>query len=207
MKYCSECAAPVSLQVPAGDSRPRYVCDSCRTIHYQNPNIVAGCIVEEQGRILLCRRAIEPRHGLWTLPAGFMENGETSSQAAERETREEANARVRVEDLYTLFDLPHINQVYMLFRARFEVSGFSAGSESLEVGLFAEEEIPWDSLAFPVVKATLRLYFADRAAGAFRLRLGEIQRRAGEPPAYRMRLLEGGSGPQSAGPLGWRPIE
>ncbi|HEB99512.1 MAG TPA: NUDIX hydrolase [Thiotrichales bacterium] len=190
MKYCSECAAPVSLRVPEGDNRPRYVCDQCQTIHYQNPRIVAGCVVEHEGRILLCKRAIEPRYGLWTLPAGFMENEETTLQAAARETWEEARAPVRVESLYTVFNLPHVNQVYMFFRAAFERLEFGPGPESLEVELVAEEEIPWDALAFPVVRETLKLYLEDRRAGRFPLHVGDIERLSRNPPSYRIELLE-----------------
>ncbi|BAZ95095.1 ADP-ribose pyrophosphatase [Thiohalobacter sp. COW1] len=189
MKFCSECAAPVSLQIPAGDDRPRYVCDSCRTIHYQNPNIVAGCIAEWEGRVLLCRRAIEPRYGLWTLPAGFMELGETTQQAAARETLEETNARVALDALYAVFNLPHIDQVYMLFRGRLQAPDFSAGQESLEAALFDRDDVPWDALAFQVVAETLKLYFEEQPGGRYGLHLGDIERLSHEPPRYRIRYL------------------
>ncbi|MEW8208657.1 MAG: NUDIX hydrolase [Candidatus Thiodiazotropha taylori] len=133
MNFCSQCGAKVEVKVPDGDNRPRHVCDSCSTIHYQNPKIVVGCIPVWEDQILLCRRAIEPRYGLWTLPAGFMENGETSQQGAARETLEEATARVDVEGLYGLYNLPHINQVYLIFRSRLLDLEFAAGTESLEV--------------------------------------------------------------------------
>ncbi|MCJ1885516.1 NUDIX hydrolase [Pseudomonas sp. LA21] len=170
MKFCSQCGAPVSLRIPSGDNRPRYVCDQCHTVHYQNPRIVAGCLPVWEGRILLCRRAIEPRQGFWTLPAGFMENGETLEQAAARETLEEACARVRDLQLYTLFDLPHISQVYMFFRAELADLDFCAGDESLEVALFKESDIPWGELAFPTVGRTLECYFADRIKRSFPVR-------------------------------------
>jgi ADP-ribose pyrophosphatase YjhB (NUDIX family) len=190
MKFCSSCGDPVSRRVPEGDDRPRYICDSCSTIHYENPKIVAGCIPAWEGQVLLCRRAIEPRRGLWTLPAGFMENGETTSQAAERETLEEACARVRIEALYALFNLPHIDQVYMIFRAQLRDTDFRPGAESLEVALFAEHGIPWSQLAFPVITETLRLYFSDRAQGGdFPVRVGDIERLQGLPYAYRTALL------------------
>ncbi|RRQ22462.1 NUDIX hydrolase [Thiohalobacter thiocyanaticus] len=189
MKFCSECAGPVSLRVPEGDDRPRYVCDSCCTIHYQNPNIVAGCIAEWEGRILLCRRAIEPRHGLWTLPAGFMELGETTQQAATRETLEEARARVELDALYAVFNLPHINQVYMLFRGRLLGPDFSAGEESLEVALFDRDSVPWDALAFQVVAETLKLYFGEQPGGRYGLYVGDIERLSREPLRYRTRYL------------------
>ena len=180
MKYCNQCGDPVLIRVPDGDNRPRFVCDSCQTVHYQNPRIVAGCVPVWDDRVLLCRRAIEPRRGYWTLPAGFMENGETMQQAAERETLEEACARVRDLQLYTLFDLPHINQVYMFFRGELADLEFSAGEESLEVRLFHEHEIPWDKLAFPTVGKTLKQYFLDRQEQAFPVRIRDILYRPGQ---------------------------
>lgn len=189
MKYCSACGAVVSLIVPAGDNRPRFVCSQCNEIHYQNPKIVAGCVVSAGGRVLLCRRAIEPRYGLWTVPAGFMENGETTEQAAARETFEEAQAQVDVEALYAVFNLPHIDQVYMMFRGRLRGDTYAAGAESLDVALFEETEIPWDTLAFPVVKETLRLYFEDRVRGEFPVRTGTIERLAGPGFRYRAQFL------------------
>jgi ADP-ribose pyrophosphatase YjhB (NUDIX family) len=176
MNFCSNCAAPVSLKVPVGDTLPRYVCDACNTIHYQNPRMVVGCIPEWEDRILLCRRAIEPRYGLWTVPAGFMENGETTLQGAARETLEEANARVDVVQLYALYNIPHINQVYILFRARLLDTEFSAGAETLETQLFVEDEIPWEQLAFATVRNTLTHYFADRKKGEYKFHMGTIER-------------------------------
>jgi ADP-ribose pyrophosphatase YjhB (NUDIX family) len=186
MKYCSECGSRVELLVPDGEDRPRHVCGTCGTIHYQNPKIVVGCIPEWEDRILLCRRAIEPRYGLWTLPAGFMENGETSQQGAARETLEEAGARVDVGELYALFNLPHIDQIYLLFRSRLLDPDLAPGQESLEVELFAESRIPWEEMAFPVIKETLRLYFHDRADGGFSLRSGDIVRLGGDIRRYRV---------------------
>ncbi len=177
MKYCSQCGATVSLRIPPGDTLPRYVCDTCTVIHYQNPKIVAGCVAEWEGKVLLCRRAIEPRYGLWTLPAGFMENHETTAEAAARETLEEARAEVVDLALYGLFNLPHISQVYIMFRGGLREARVGAGLESLEAALFAEDEIPWQSLAFPVVHETLRLYYRDRIAGGFRVHTGDIVRR------------------------------
>ncbi len=178
MRYCADCGAPVELRTPQDDHRQRYVCTSCDTIHYQNPKIIVGAIPEwEDGRILLCLRAIEPRHGLWTLPAGFMENGETSAEGAARETLEEANARVAVHELFGLYNLPYINQVQMLFRATLLDLDFSPGVESLDVRLFSEEEIPWEQLAFRPVKYALEHYFADRKRGEFKLHSGDL-----EPP-------------------------
>jgi len=175
MNFCSNCGARVERRVPPGDSLSRFVCASCGTIHYENPKIVVGCIPEWEDGILLCRRAIEPRHGLWTVPAGFMENGETTAQGALRETFEEANARVEILGLYALFNIPHINQVYMLFRARLLHLDFHAGAETLEARLFDESEIPWDTLAFATVRRTLQHYFSDRRAGEFHFHMGTIE--------------------------------
>ena len=174
MKFCSLCGASVELRQPLDDNRTRYVCISCGEVHYQNPKLIVGSIPVWEDRILLCRRAIEPRHGLWTLPAGFMENGETTTEAAARETLEEANARVSIGELYSLYNLPYINQVYLLFRARLLNQDFSPGVESLEVRLFSEEDIPWDSLAFRPVRLTLEHYFADRKTGGFKFRISDL---------------------------------
>lgn len=174
MNFCSNCGARVERCVPPGDSLPRFVCAGCGAIHYENPKIVVGCIPEWEDGILLCRRAIEPRHGLWTVPAGFMENGETTAQGAQRETLEEANARVEILGLYALFNIPHINQVYMLFRARLLDLDFHAGAETLEARLFAESEIPWNALAFATVRRTLQHYFSDRRTGEFHFHMGTV---------------------------------
>ena len=165
MKFCSECAHPVSLQVPPDDNRPRYVCNQCGTIHYQNPKMVIGSIPvwdhDGDTRILLCKRAIEPRYGYWTLPAGFMENNETTSEAAARETFEEAGARVQLHELFSLLNVPHVHQVHMFYRATLLDLDYLAGTESLDVKLFSEKEIPWDDIAFPTVAYTLRFFFED----------------------------------------------
>lgn len=167
MKFCSECAHPVSLLIPPDDNRPRYVCSQCGTIHYQNPKMVIGSIPvwERDGetRILLCKRAIEPRHGYWTLPAGFMENDETTTEAALRETFEEAGARVELHALFSLLNVPHVHQVHMFYRATLLDLDYQAGTESLEVELFRESEIPWEDIAFPTVSQTLKYFFADLA--------------------------------------------
>ena len=175
MKFCSNCATPVELRVPEGDSLPRYVCPACSIIHYQNPKMVVGCIPEWEDKILLCRRAIEPRHGWWTLPAGFMENAETLAQAAARETLEEANARVEMGALYAIYNLPHINQVYILFRARLLDLDFKPGAESLEVKLFSETEIPWEEMAFRAIREPLKRYFEERRQGQLGFHMGTIE--------------------------------
>ena len=189
MKFCTSCASPLNIELPQGDSRARHVCSECGEIHYQNPKIVTGCIPEWEDRILLCRRAIQPRHGFWTLPAGFMENGESAQQGAARETMEEANAKVRIVQLYATFNLPHIDQVYMLFRGQLLDTGFSPGEESLETCLYRESEIPWDELAFAVVRETLVHYFSDRKQGAFVPRVGDIHRSPGAERGYQVTML------------------
>lgn len=165
MKFCSECAQPVSLTIPPFDNRPRYVCKECGTIHYENPKLVVGSIpVWELGgetKVLLCKRAIEPRHGYWTLPAGFMENNETTAEAAARETDEEAGAHIRIGKLFTLLNVPHVHQVHLFYLATLLDLDYAAGTESLEVGLFLEHEIPWNDIAFPTVAHTLRFFFSD----------------------------------------------
>ena len=174
MNYCNQCGSEVIGKIPAGDNRLRYVCVSCEEIHYQNPKIVAGCIPEYEGKVLLCKRAIEPRYGYWTLPAGFMELEETSLEAALRETLEEANARVVISELYAVFNLPNVSQVYMMYRSQLLDLDFSAGEESLEVKLFAENEIPWDDIAFTTIKYTLKFFFQDQRNKEFSLHTGDI---------------------------------
>ena len=168
MNFCSDCGRPVSLLMPPDDNRMRHVCGHCGTIHYQNPKMVIGSIpvwdLAGDTKVLLCRRAIEPRHGYWTLPAGFMENEETTREAAQRETMEEAGARIELQDLFSLLNVPHVHQVHLFYRARLLDLDFAAGTESLEVKLFAEHEIPWDDIAFPTVSHTLKLFFDDLAA-------------------------------------------
>ena len=178
MRYCPRCAAAIERRVPAGDDRAREVCSGCGEIYYRNPKIVAGAIPEWDGRVLLCRRAIEPREGYWTLPAGYMELGETTVEAAIRETREEACAEVEGLELFAYLDIPRVSQVYVMYRARLLAAEFRAGHESHEVRLFAEPEIPWQRLAFPSIHLTLKYYFADRAAGAYAVHSEVIERRA-----------------------------
>lgn len=176
MKYCSQCGQPVALKVPAGDTLPRFVCGACQTIHYQNPKVVAGCIPEWNDQILLCRRGIEPRTGFWTFPAGFMESGEHTAQAALRETLEEACATVESASLYAVFSLPQVSQVYVVFRGSLRAPEFGAGTESLEVQLFPWDKIPWEQLAFPVIHETLARYVEDRRQGRFQVHVGVVER-------------------------------
>lgn len=168
MKFCSHCGAPVALNVPAGDHLPRYVCAACGTIHYQNPKVVVGCVPEDGGRILLCMRAIEPRRGYWTVPAGFLENNETLQQGAARESHEEALASVEIGSLLSIVHVLHSHQVHVFFRARLVEPDFGVGPESLESKMATEEEVPWEELAFPSITFTLRRYFEDRAANVER---------------------------------------
>lgn len=160
MNHCSNCGQPVSRRIPKGDTHERWVCGACGHIHYQNPLIVVGCVPEHEGRILLCRRAIEPRHGFWTVPAGFMELGESLAEGAARETREEACAEVRVGHLFACVDVIAAGQLHLFFTAKL-IGGFAPGDESLEVRLFAENEIPWDDIAFQSGRYALRKYFED----------------------------------------------
>ncbi len=174
MNFCSQCGCKVSLRVPSGDNHHRYVCDNlkCGYIHYQNPKIITGTLTTYQDKVLLCKRAIEPRNGYWTLPAGFMENGETTQDGAIRETEEEANTNIDINSLrlYTILNVPHMNQVYIFYRAILVDINFYPGEESLEVELFEESDIPWKDLAFSAITDVLKLYFKDRRNHNFSFR-------------------------------------
>ena len=165
MKFCSNCGSPVELRIPDGDHLPRFVCGVCNTIHYQNPRIIAGCVPEWDNKILLCKRAIEPRLGFWTVPAGFMENGEAVQDGAAREAMEEALAHVEIGSLLSIVNVIRAHQVHITFRARLLNTDFGVGPESLEVGLYDESEIPWEDIAFLSVEFALRRYFEDRRKG------------------------------------------
>jgi ADP-ribose pyrophosphatase YjhB (NUDIX family) len=163
MKFCSECAHPVSLKIPPDDNRPRFVCDHCHTIHYQNPKLVVGSLPvwsqDGEIKVLLCRRAIEPRRGFWTLPAGFMENDETTSQAALRETQEESGANIELHELFSMINVTHVSQVHLFYRATLLDLNYAAGTESLEVALFSEHDLPWNDIAFQTTLFTLKFFF------------------------------------------------
>jgi ADP-ribose pyrophosphatase YjhB (NUDIX family) len=165
VKFCSNCGQAVALRTLEGDHLPRFICDGCGTVHYQNPKLVVGCVPEYDGRILLCRRAIEPRHGFWTIPAGFMENDETTQEGARRESQEEALADVEIGSLLAIVHVLHADQVHVMFRARLAEPRYGAGAESLEVKLVTEAEIPWQDIAFRSVDFALRKYFEDRRRG------------------------------------------
>jgi ADP-ribose pyrophosphatase YjhB (NUDIX family) len=165
MKFCSACGAAVERLIPDGDHLPRYVCPACKTVHYENPRIIAGCVPEWQGKILLCKRAIEPRRGYWTIPAGFMENGEALQDGAAREAMEEALANVEIGSLLAIVNVIRAHQVHIMFRARLLDTHFGVGPESLEVQLYDEADIPWQDMAFLSVDFALRRYLDDRRAG------------------------------------------
>ena len=167
MKFCPECGHAVVAKIPPGDHLPRFVCEHCGSIHYQNPRLVVGCVAEWQDKVLLCRRAIEPRAGLWTLPAGFLENGETVEQGIQRESREEALAEVEGLEPLALVNVPHAHQVHLMFRGQLAHGRHGIGAESLETGLFHESEIPWPEIAFASVRYTLECFFEDRRRGRF----------------------------------------
>jgi ADP-ribose pyrophosphatase YjhB (NUDIX family) len=175
MNFCSHCGAKIVVRIPDGDTLPRHLCEACGAIHYRNPLMVIGAIPEWNDQILLCKRAIEPRLGLWTLPGGFMELGETTAQAAIRETLEEANARVALGAVFTMLSVPHVNQVHIFYRARLLDLDFAPGSESLEVALFHENEIPWRELAFRTISTTLKHFYADRKQGTYSLHADDIR--------------------------------
>lgn len=167
MNYCLQCGSKAETSIPDGDNRPRLVCPSCGYIHYENPkNIVGALITNEQGEVLLCKRAIEPRYGLWTLPAGFMEGGETLEQGAARETQEEACAEIEVGPLLCAVSIPFISQVYVIFLATLPDGKHSAGPESLETMWYKPADIPWDELAFPVITQALQHWLKGGEMGA-----------------------------------------
>ncbi len=176
--FCSACGQPITRRVPPGDSRERACCNGCGAVHYVNPRMIVGTIPVLGDQVLLCRRAIEPRYGTWTLPAGFMEVGETAAQGAIRETEEEAKARIELGPLFSMIDVPAVEQVHIFYRAQMLDGKFGPGAESLDVRLFSEDEIPWDEIAFRTVSSTLRLYFEDRSLGRFSVHTREIPPRA-----------------------------
>jgi ADP-ribose pyrophosphatase YjhB (NUDIX family) len=174
IKHCKACGSPVRYVMPADDNRDRATCTVCATVHYENPLNVVGTLPVWQDKVLLCRRNIEPRHGFWTLPAGFMELGETTEQGAIRETIEEAGANIELQGLYTLLNVVRVGQLHLFYRARLLDTDFAPGPETIETQLFAEDEIPWDDLAFRTVRETLKRFFEDRRAGQFGLHCADI---------------------------------
>lgn len=174
IKHCRACGAPAHYAVPADDNRERATCTACGTIHYENPLNVVGTVPAWEDRVLLCRRNIEPRHGFWTLPAGFMELGESTAQGALRETIEEAGANVEMLDLFTVLNVVRVGQVHFFYRARMLDTSLAPGPETIEAQLFSEAEIPWEQIAFRTVKETLHRYFDDRRKGQFGVHCADI---------------------------------
>ena len=174
IKHCRTCGAPTRYAVPEGDNRERATCSACGTVHYENPTNIVGTVPVWEEKVLLCRRNIEPRYGLWTLPAGFMELGETTAEGAQRETDEEAGAHIELEGLFTVLSVPRVGQVHLFYRARMLDTHLAPGPETIEARLFREDEIPWAELAFRTVRETLRLYFADRQTGRFGVHSADI---------------------------------
>jgi len=174
IRHCRACGAPTVYRTPDDDNRERAVCTACATIHYENPLNVVGTVPVWEGRVLLCLRNIEPRRGYWTLPAGFMELGETTGQGALRETLEEAGAEIELEPLFTVLNVPHVSQLHLYYRARMLSDRVDPGPETIEARLFEESEIPWDELAFRTVRFTLERYFADRRTGRFQTHSADI---------------------------------
>ncbi len=176
LKHCKNCGNAVVYRLPDdGDTRERAICTACQTVHYENPLNVVGTLPVWEDKVLLCKRNIEPRHGKWTLPAGFMELGETVAQGAARETDEEAGAQIELQDLYTLMNVVRVGQVHFFYRAKLLSTHFNPGHETIEARLFSESEVPWDDIAFRTVRETLRCFFEDRRHGVFPLRQIDIQ--------------------------------
>lgn len=182
MKFCSECGHAVDWHVPDGDHLPRHVCPACGTVHYRNPKVIVGCVPEWQGRILMCRRNIEPRFGLWTFPAGFLEMGETCAEGAARETLEEACAVVEIGSLLSVIDVPYVSQVYVIHRGRMTSDHHAVTAESSETILLREDQIPWEEIAFPTIWHSLKFYFADRIAGVETSHALALHTRSGRRP-------------------------
>jgi ADP-ribose pyrophosphatase YjhB (NUDIX family) len=175
IKFCSNCGGLINKRIPKGDDRLRHICDSCGTVHYKNPKLVVGCIAEWKDKILMCRRAIAPQIGKWTLPAGYLESAETVAQGARRETLEEAKANVDIIEPYALFNLTFVDQIYFIFRAKLINLDFGPGPESQEVVLMTEKDVPWDEIAFDVIKKILKCYFIDKSNGSFQFQMGDIK--------------------------------
>ena len=174
IRHCKACGAATEYRIPADDNRERATCTGCGAVHYENPLNVVGTVPAWQDQVLLCRRNIEPRHGYWTLPAGFMELGETAAEGALRETVEEAGAHIELGPLFTFLNVVRVGQLHLYFRARLLDTDFAPGPETIEAQLFREDRIPWDELAFRTVRVTLQRYFEDRRRGQFELHSADI---------------------------------
>lgn len=178
MKFCSNCGHKVEKKAVKGDFLPRYVCDNCNIIHYQNPNVVTGALPIWEDKVLLCKRGIEPRKGYWNVPGGYLENGETVEDGAIREVWEEAQTKIVITGLHMVYSIARINQVYMHFLADLQALDFKPTEESTEVRLFSEEEIPWGEIAFASSKFTLKRFFEDRKKGIRQVHLGKYEFKA-----------------------------
>ena len=174
IKHCKVCGGAAVYAVPADDNRERATCTVCATIHYENPINVVGTVPHWGDQVLLCRRNIEPRHGFWTVPAGFMEMGETTAEGAVRETIEEAGAHIELQGLFTLLNVVRVGQLHLYYRARLLDTEFDPGPETIEARLFTEAQVPWEELAFRTVRETLRRYFEDRRKGEFGFHASDI---------------------------------
>ncbi|MFK7891871.1 MAG: NUDIX hydrolase [Granulosicoccus sp.] len=179
--FCIQCGHGCEHRIPAGDNRSRRVCVQCEHIHYENPKNVVGCLLEWQDKVLLCKRAIEPRYGYWTLPAGFMENNESTREGAAREALEEASAQCDELRLFSIYNLPRISQVYLMYLGKLRDGYARASDETLEVRLFTQSEIPWQELAFPAVTETLTRYFEQRDQSHGKVYCADLLSRPGQP--------------------------
>ncbi|KAG9442521.1 hypothetical protein H6P81_018375 [Aristolochia fimbriata] len=183
VSFCQSCGGPTMHVIPEGEEKMRAVCSLCGKIHYENPKMVVGCLVEHNNKVLLCKRKIQPSYGLWTLPAGFLEIGESAAEGATRETLEEACAEVEVLSPFAQLDIPRIGQSYVIFRSKLKKPQFSPGPESLDCALFSLDEIPFDSLAFSSIYVTLKMYIEDVKTGAFKFHYCTINKRPGSSPS------------------------
>lgn len=174
IRHCKLCGGAVLYSVPADDNRERATCTVCANIHYENPINVVGTVPAWGDQVLLCRRNIEPRYGFWTLPAGFLEMGETTAQGAVRETIEEAGANIELQDLFTVLNVVRVGQLHLYYRARLLDTRFAPGPETIEAQLFREDQVPWEQLAFRTVRETLERYFEDHRKGAYSIHCGDI---------------------------------
>ena len=174
IQHCRVCGAATAYRIPADDNRERAICTACGEIHYENPINVVGTVPVWGDQVLLCRRSIEPRYGMWTLPAGFLELGESASQGALRETEEESGAHVELQGLFTVLDVVRVGQIHLFWRARMLDTHLAPGPETIEARLFREHEVPWEQIAFRTVRRTLELFFADRQGGSFGFHEGQI---------------------------------
>ena len=174
IKHCRACGTAVAYLIPPDDNRERAVCPACGLVHYENPLNVVGTVPMWGAQVLLCKRAIEPRHGFWTLPAGFLELGETSAEGALRETIEEAGAQIELGPLFSVLDVARVGQVHLFYLATMTSNALDPGSETLEAQLFREDEVPWDQIAFRTVRETLRYFFDDRRRGQFGVHRADI---------------------------------